>query len=697
MVKRIPVLVLLFLSAVLVFPAGQPETVVQAGHTSPIECLSFSPNGEHIVSIADDNLLKLWTIDGDLVRNIGPSYYGMSLDFSPDGKSIASSSKNQVKIWSLSGDLIGEVETGLDNVKIVEFSPDGKHMAVVTENSFFLITSKGDVVRRFDGHSEKIHSVSFSPDGESIIAGLGKDSDDEPGAVKLWSLDGEVIRTFNGHSGPVTSVDFSPDGSHMVSGSIDETVKIWSVQGGLVRTLKLASPDFPLRGKAVFSEPVSCVAFSPDGKRVAASYPHTLKIWSVEGDLLHTLGHFDKDRDFWANRNWNALTFSPDGGHLAAAGGNEMFLWSADGKLAHIFESNIDRNECVTFSTDGRHFASGRYGEVHLWSQEDGLLERMHEEGADHIWSLAFAKEGRRIVCRVLHEEVNKMRIWSLDGKLTRIPDEYVSSVVVGPEGRHVVCSSSGGEIKLWSADGELIRAFGDYNGINVLAVGPKGRNVITGYSDFNSAKNRWEGFVDVWALDGKIVHESDKAPDYIHTVVFSPKGEHFVLGFKDSGTRLFSTVRAETLEGELIRAIGVQNRSNLCVVFSPDGRRLAFGTPDFSAVVQSLDGSESKTLHEHLFHISGVAFSPDGRFMASSSWDGTIKISDLRTEECLTLYALGTEDWIAVNRDGEFDCSDGGRRFLRFVSGIKVQKTETYWSRFHKPGLLLRFFRGEE
>ena len=80
-----------------------------------------------------------------------------------------------------------------------------------------------------------VTSVSFSPDGK-LLASASADN-----TVKLWQLDGTLLRTLRGHSDAVTSVSFSPDGKLLASTSRDSTVKLWALDLDdiLVRGCKL--------------------------------------------------------------------------------------------------------------------------------------------------------------------------------------------------------------------------------------------------------------------------------------------------------------------------------------------------------------------------------------------------------------------------------------------------------------------------
>jgi WD40 repeat protein len=58
-----------------------------------------------------------------------------------------------------------------------------------------------------EGHQGAVMSVAFSPDGKTIASGSWDNT------IRLWNLDGMPIgQPFTGHEGYVMSVAFSPDG-----------------------------------------------------------------------------------------------------------------------------------------------------------------------------------------------------------------------------------------------------------------------------------------------------------------------------------------------------------------------------------------------------------------------------------------------------------------------------------------------------
>ncbi len=171
--------------------------------------------------------------------------------------------------------------------------------------------------------------MAFSPDGQRLASASGD------GTLKIWDVaSGQQLSTLKGHTSVVYGVVFSPDGQTLASASMDKTVKFWEADSGQ-----------ELRSLKGHSNAVHSVAFSPDGRRLASSsHDQTVKIWDVaSGQELRTLR--DKDHMNEINRqrlrpeirsqdgyaNWMyCVAFSPDGQRLASACGDGIVrVWDA--------------------------------------------------------------------------------------------------------------------------------------------------------------------------------------------------------------------------------------------------------------------------------------------------------------------------------------------------------------------------------
>ena len=101
------------------------------GHTSWVNSVSFSPDGEMIASASDDGTVRLWNRAGNLLQTLVDHDSSVnSVSFSPDGKTIASAGDdNNIKLWNRDGKLLKTLRKHQDRVKAVSFSPDGKTIA----------------------------------------------------------------------------------------------------------------------------------------------------------------------------------------------------------------------------------------------------------------------------------------------------------------------------------------------------------------------------------------------------------------------------------------------------------------------------------------------------------------------------------------------------------------------------------------
>ncbi len=106
------------------------------------------------------------------------------------------------------------------------FSPDGKTIGVASTVGIFLYAADTlDEILSINTDS-KVNALAFSPDGTSFAGGLSDQT------VKIWSIDGTLLHTLKAHTGYVSAITYSPDAKFLASSSDDRTVNVWRTSDG---------------------------------------------------------------------------------------------------------------------------------------------------------------------------------------------------------------------------------------------------------------------------------------------------------------------------------------------------------------------------------------------------------------------------------------------------------------------------------
>ncbi|KAK3044546.1 hypothetical protein LTS18_000982, partial [Coniosporium uncinatum] len=256
----------------------------QSGHFDSLNALTYSPDGQRIITTADDGKIKVWdTASGFCNVTFTEHTSGVTAcEFSKRGNVLFTASLDgSVRAWDL-----------------------------LRYRNFRTFTAPSRL---------PFSSVAVDPAGEVVAAG-SLDSFD----IHIWSVQtGQLLDQLSGHEGPISSLAFAPNGGVLVSGSWDHTVRIWSV---FART----QTSEPLQLQA----DVLQVAFRPDSKQLAvSSLDGQLTFWSVsDAQQTSTLdgrrdasgGRKITDRRTAANaagtKAFDTIAYSADGSCILAAG-----------------------------------------------------------------------------------------------------------------------------------------------------------------------------------------------------------------------------------------------------------------------------------------------------------------------------------------------------------------------------------------
>jgi WD40 repeat protein len=564
--------------------------------------------------------------------------------FSPDGKTIAAGYCQRgpnlgsgVLLWDAIGrtrlvDAPLEVKEG--KVLCVAFSPDGKSIAA----GYYIRNGGGGVVlwgaadhRRvvaLEVTDGGVHGVAFSPDGKTIVAAYGRDDnvtyghDVKSGGVVLWGMAARqrlVDPPLPVKEGSVSSVAFSPDGKTIAAGYHDTRpgggVVLWDAAN------RKRLVDAPLDVKEGF---VTSVAFSRDGTSVAAGY-------------------------------YGA--FRPGGVVLLDAGGRKRIV----GAPFDVKEGQVMR---VAFSSDGKTFAAGYAagyrGGVVVWDAEDRkrLLAAPIEVSEGSVGSVAFSPDGETIAAGygegdggdgvVLLRGAGRKR--PVDGSLD-VNEGYVRSVAFRPDGKVIAAGFSGntglkfvGGVVLWDAAGRrrLVDSPLDVEEgpVSSVAFSPDGTTIAAGYSVRNGGGVVPNGGgVVLWDAAGRkrlVGTPLSVAGGGVSSVAFSPDGKSIAAGYyiRNGGG---GVVLWGAADHRRVVALEVTEGGVRSVAFSPDGKTIAAGYSEQDGLrggVVLWDATSGKPLIAAPLQVKegdvrSVAFSPDGKTIAAGShgpnWSGVV------------------------------------------------------------------------
>jgi WD40 repeat protein/transcriptional regulator with XRE-family HTH domain len=290
------------------------------------------------------------------------------------------------------------------------------------------------------------------------------------------------IAILAGFTDTVLSVAFSPDGKTLAAGSADDTVRLWDVATHQPIGIPLINSP---------STSVNSVAFSPDGKTLAAgSADGTIQLWDAATGRPIGVPFSN------GQTSVNSVAFSPDGKTLAA-GNVDGTVWLWDVAAALPTSSRLINGQAsvdsVAFSLDGKTLATGGAdGKVRLW---DMATRRQLQLGHPRIGqggpvnSVAFSLDGKTLASGSADDTV---QLWDM---ATRQPiglplingHAGIESVALSPDGKTLATGDADDTVQLWDVATRQqigVPLTGHRGPVTSVAFSPDGKTLASGSYD---------------------------------------------------------------------------------------------------------------------------------------------------------------------------------------------------------------------
>ena len=336
--------------------------------------------------------------------------------YSPDGKTIVCASvRGRIVVYNTAnGQELARLRGHTGGVHKIAYSPDGKTIACASsDRSVYLWDAEtaklinkigGERITRettrISAENQRIWGLAYSPDARMLATGGSN------GSVYLW--DAETAKPINNitkrneHPVTVTTVRFSPDGKMLVSESSDGTVFLWRIPFmSLQPSFNEYAADTQIHlldGPILKRYPIWCVAYSPDGSRLAAASVHRgYGIWVYDAQTAEEIAHLPVPTD-----QIRSIGYSPDGKTLAGGSKDgKIFLWDAKtGRLLNVL-TGPDRIRSIGYSPDGKTLASGSFGgRIFLWDTDAGKLLKQFSGHSATVTSVVYSSDGKTLASR---------------------------------------------------------------------------------------------------------------------------------------------------------------------------------------------------------------------------------------------------------------------------------------------------------
>jgi WD40 repeat protein len=606
--------------SVLLWDAAERKLIAHLA--KPIDLavtVAFSPDGTKAAWGDAMGRLFLWNPrTGAVLKQVDSQPPVYCLAFNGEDQVVTNGSEDLINFWDIHDPAnpkpLEPLHTKNDQIVALALSPDGRWL-VSSHNGgrllLFDLHDRGAAPVQLGGYGSAGWQMAFDPHpGSSILAVIGLND-------RLMLFDvakRKPIELFGRHLAEKAGqcLAFSPDGKRLATGSESGSIQLWDLSG--LRERKYDTWDL-YEGQRVgdYKAEVSSLVFLNDSELVSGHGDGTLGFWRTDGTFpsrqIHKM-HKIPDRYV------QATALSPDGKTMALGDDKgQVSLWRLEGNDAPFAMSEKVHTNSVrslAFSPDGRLLASsGPDQKLALWDVAQRCLISVSTPKSGEKWR---------------YEEEVQARVTN---------PAIIYSMAFGPgrRGGLLVSRNGLGDITLWDvSDPQHVEEITTHRLVYPCppVFSSDGKAMALGDA---------RGNIFLFDLDRKDLGGPPitKAKRPVHSIGFAQGGDRLIV-VDQMGAILTMNLRARSIIPEPLYSSGGESIIMFAAV-SSDGKTVAIREPRDQVALWDID--TQTRMGELSIGQSGylLGFSPNNKSLVCLS------------QNKLILYDLDPEQWGAIAR----------------------------------------------